>query len=217
MKLEFDGIQFSYGVRPVLSDVYIKNETGQVTGLLGRNGSGKSTLLRVVFGSAYCITRSVRIDGQPVGEPAFKSKKIAYLPQGPFIPSGLPLRKVLMLYRVDENEVFVNFPELLADLSLTTTELSGGRRRLFEVLLILNLPALFCLLDEPFTGLTPALIERLIAEIQIKKKEKGILITDHLYRQVLGIADNLYVISNGKTHLIRRAQDLVRHGYLSDT
>ncbi len=125
MKPEFDGIQFSYGVRPVLSDVYIKNETGQVTGLLRRNGSGKSTLLRVVFGSAYCITRSVRIDGQPVGEPAFKSKKIAYLPQGPFIPSGLPLRKVLMLYRVDENEVFVNFPELLADLSLTSNRAIG--------------------------------------------------------------------------------------------
>jgi len=139
------------------------------------------------------------------------------LPQGPFIPSGLPLRKVLKLYRVNENKLFENFPELLTDLSLTTTELSGGRRRLFEVLLILSLPASFCLLDEPFTGLTPALIERLIAEIQIKKKEKGILITDHLYRQVLGIADNLYVIANGKTHHIHKMQDLVRHGYLSDT
>jgi len=88
MKLEFDGIQFSYGTRPVLSDVYIKNETGQVTGLLGRNGSGKSTLLRVVFGSVYCITRSVRIDGLPVGEPAFKSKKNSLLAARPVYSVG---------------------------------------------------------------------------------------------------------------------------------
>ncbi len=57
-----------------------------------------------------------------------------------------------MLYRVDENEVFVNFPELLADLSLTTTELSGGRRRLFEVLLILNLPACSVCSTNPLPG-----------------------------------------------------------------
>jgi len=71
------------------------------------------------------------------------------------------------------------------------------------------------LLDEPFTGLTPLFIERLIAEIQIKKKEKGILITDHLYRQVVGVSDNLYIIVNGKTHRIHRAEDLVQYGYLS--
>jgi len=143
MKLEFDGIQFGYGSRSVLSDIYVKSETGQITGLLGRNGSGKSTLLRVVFGSTYCETRSVRIDEQYIDAPAFKSKKIAYLPQGPFIPVSLPLSKILGLYQLDEKKVFENFPDLVTDLSLRPNELSGGRRRLFEALLILNLPAPF--------------------------------------------------------------------------
>jgi len=216
MILEFDGIQFGFDGKQLLSGVYVKCETGKVTGLLGRNGSGKSTLLKIVFGAIRTEVLSVRIDGKPIAPPAFRSRQIAYLPQDRFIPSELTLRKILTLYEINEDQLLHPFPELKEDLDLHADELSGGRLRLFEVLLIVCSRASFCLLDEPFTGLTPVFVERLQAVIQQQQRIKGIIITDHLYRQVIRLSDTLYLLSNGKTHLIQHENDLVQRGYLVD-
>jgi ABC-type multidrug transport system ATPase subunit len=214
MTLEFDGIQFSYDSKPLLSGIYVKCETGKITGLLGRNGSGKSTLLKIAFGSIQPEVISFRIDQRSVSHPAFTSKQISYLPQSDFIPHDLPLEKILKLYHVDRDHILNDFPEMQNDFTLQARELSGGRLRLFEVLLVLSMNTPFCFLDEPFTGLTPALVERLQSVLQNKKKQKGILITDHLYRQVMSLADDLYLLTNGKTYKVKEVEDLVRRGYL---
>lgn len=216
MILEFDGVQFGFDERPLLSGIYVKCETGKVTGLLGRNGSGKSTLLKIVFGALRAETLSVRINNKPVLPPAFRSREIVYLPQDSFIPNDLSLRKILKLYEVPESRLMESFPELEEDFTLEADELSGGKRRLFEVLLLLYSKAPFCLLDEPFTGLTPVFVERLQEVIQQVKSKKGIVITDHLYRQVISLSDTLYLLVNGKTHLIKNQEDLIQRGYLLD-
>lgn len=216
MILEFDGIQFGYDERQLLSGIYVKCEIGRITGLLGRNGSGKSTLLRLVFGSIKTEVMSVRIDKVALQLPAFTSRKITYLPQQSFIPADLTMRRALALCQVNENDFLSFFPELKNDLLLRREELSGGRLRLFEILLILNSPAPFCLLDEPFTGLTPILIERIRVYINQIKSAKGIVITDHLYRQVVGLSDELYILTNGKTYLVKNEEDMIRRGYLPD-
>src|SRR4051794_13791546 len=100
MIMEFDGIQFGYDERPLLSGIYIKCEIGKLTGLLGRNGSGKSTLLKLVFGSMRTEVMSVRIDKIALQLPAFTSRKIAYLHQQSFVPNDLSLRKILALCQV---------------------------------------------------------------------------------------------------------------------
>lgn len=214
MILEFDGIQFGFDERQLLSGIYIKCETGKVTGLLGRNGSGKSTLLKIVFGSLHTDVISVRIDGTTLSSPSYRSRQIAYLPQDSFIPNDITLKKVLQLYEVDKDKILQSFPELQDDLALRSDEVSGGRLRLFEVLLVLNCRADFCLLDEPFTGLTPVFVERLQSVINYKKKKKGILISDHLYRQVIDLSDSLYLLTAGKTYLVQDTNDLVQRGYL---
>ena len=214
MTLEFDGVQFGFDDRLLLSGIYLKCETGKITGLLGRNGSGKSTLLKIAFGALRAETLSVRIDGKVILPPAFCSREIVYLPQDSFIPDDLSLRKILKLYEVSEPSILQSFPELEHDLSLNADELSGGRRRLFEVVLVLHSKAAFCLLDEPFTGLTPVIVERLQEVIQKLKSTKGILITDHLYRQVISLSDALYLLANGTTHLIKNQEDLIQRGYL---
>jgi len=216
MILEFDGIQFGYDERQLLSGIYMKCEIGKVTGLLGRNGSGKSSLLKLVFGSMRTEVISVRIDKVSLSLPAFMSRKIAYLPQESFVPDDLKLEKILSFYQVSKDDLLQYFPELKDDLLLKSGELSGGRLRLFEVLLILNAPAPFCLLDEPFTGLTPVLIERLRIYINHIKTIKGIIITDHLYRQVVSLSDSLYVLTNGKTYLVKNEEDMIKRGYLPD-
>jgi ABC-type multidrug transport system ATPase subunit len=216
MILEFDGIQFGFDERQLLSGIYLKCEKGKVTGLLGRNGSGKSTLLKIVFGALTAETCSVRIDRVAILRPAFQTGQIAYLPQESFVPTDLPLSVILRLYKIEATRITNHFPELLPMLESPSSELSGGMLRLFEVLLILNCPAPFCFLDEPFTGLAPAIVERLENVIASEKIKKGILITDHLYRQVIDLSDDLYLLTNGKTYPIKNQEELIQRGYLVD-
>jgi ABC-type lipopolysaccharide export system ATPase subunit len=70
------------------------------------------------------------------------------------------------------------------------------------------------LLDEPFSYLAPILVERLKEIIVAEKKRKGIVITDHLYRDILDITDHLYLIQDGKSHVVRGPDELRLLGYL---
>lgn len=216
MILEIDGVNFSYATRKLLSSIYLKCETGKITGILGRNGCGKSTLLRILFGTIPCESASIRIDGGYIPQPVFSSMKVSYLPQETFIPPHYRLDRILKLYEVKPDAIIISFPEIADCLTYQISELSGGLQRLFEVLLIVNSTAGICLLDEPFTGLAPALIERLCEFFIEHKKNKGIVITDHLYRQVMGVSDDLSVLSNGTIYPVKDRSTLVLYGYLPE-
>jgi ABC-2 type transport system ATP-binding protein len=216
MKLEFDGIEFRYTENPLLSGVYVKCERGRISGLLGRNGSGKSTLLKIVFGSLHTDIKSVRLNGQYLNAPAFSNRTVAYLPQDSFIPSFLTLSQVLKLYKIKSETLTTLFPEFTEFLNQTKGVLSGGMIRLFENLITLYSPSPFCFFDEPFSGLAPVMIDRLIECMLKMKNEKGILITDHLYRHVTKVSDDLYVLANGKTYAVKNKEDLIWRGYLAE-
>lgn len=216
MTLEFDGIQFQYSENPLLSGVYVKCETGRIVGLLGRNGSGKSTLLRIVFGSLRSDVKSVRIDGKYLNAPVFSSRTVSYLPQDNLIPSYLTLRQALKLYKIPFERIETNFPELREFLHYRKDMLPGGITRLFENLVILYSPSHFCFFDEPFSGLAPVMVDRLIDCMLSEKNHKGMLITDHLYRYVTNVSDDLYVLANGMTYRVNDKNDLIRRGYLAD-
>ena len=191
----------------------MKCETGKITGLLGRNGSGKSTLLRIAFGALRTDVISVRVDGTFINPPAFSNQTIAYLPQDSFIPAYLTVQEILKLYKIHP-DCFAAFPEVVENLKKKKYEMSGGIVRLLENLLILFSPAPFCFFDEPFTGLSPVMTGRLVVAMHETKKNKGLVVTDHLYKQVIAIADDLYLLLNGKTYLIKDPDDLIRRGYI---
>jgi ABC-type multidrug transport system ATPase subunit len=214
MILEFDGIQFSYAENPLLTGIYVKCETNKITGLLGRNGSGKSTLLKIAFGSLRTDVISVRIDGSYISPPSFSNRAIAYLPQDSFIPPYLTVREILKLYKIDPERFVSDFPEIPDNLNKKKFEMSGGIVRLFENLLVLFSSSPFCFFDEPFTGLSPVMVERLVACMHVEKRNKGLIVTDHLYKQVIAVADDLYLLLNGKTYLVKDPDDLIRRGYI---
>jgi ABC-type multidrug transport system ATPase subunit len=216
MTLEFDGIEFGYDERRLLTSVHVKCNVGQVVGLLGRNGTGKSTLMKIAFGAVHSEVASVRINGKPLRYPAYASRMVSYLPQDRFLPGNLSLKNILAYYQVEADKMLTLFPELADDFSLLPAQISGGRLRLFEVLLILLRPVPFCMLDEPFTGLSPLFIERLQEFIALTKQTKGVIISDHLHRKVMSIADAVYLLSNGTTFLVKDSDDLVRRGYLHE-
>lgn len=215
MTLEFDGIEFGYDNRRLLTGIHMICSQNQVVGLLGRNGTGKSTLMKIVFGAIRTGVGSVRIDGKPLMSPAFSARQVSYLPQESFLPDNLRLKTILKLYHVRQERVIEYFPELEDDMNLVAGQLSGGRLRLFEVLLILLGNASFCLLDEPFTGLSPLFIERLQQVIIYEKKTKGVVLSDHLFREVMEVADNVYVLTNGRTFEVSGQDGLIRRGYLA--
>jgi len=72
----------------------------------------------------------------------------------------------------------------------------------------------FCFLDEPFSGIAPLHIEKIKELINVEKAHKGILVSDHMYKHVLEIADRSYALANGQTYPIKSKDELVKYGYL---
>lgn len=213
-KLEADGIEFSYdGKKQVLSGIYINVQQGNITGLLGRNGSGKSTLMQIVYGILACKVQSVRIDGKRLHY-FQKKNNIAYLPQYHFIPNELKISSILADFgnSRDEAEAFMDC-KLVYNQRFYT--LSDGEKRLLELFLVLHSSQTFILLDEPFSYLSPKIVERLIEKLHVLKNQKGILLTDHLYQHVLEVSDELYVMQNGYTQLVSDENQLKILGYIS--
>jgi len=211
--LEFDGIELRYGTQRILSGIYMKCAVGEIVGILGRNGSGKSSLFKVVFGSQSAEHCSIRMNGSSLpGD--FKRRIISYLPQSHLIPPHVTIGRAIDLFGIERQEVERHFPELYAQLNLRPYELSGGYRRLIELLLILKSHSRFCLLDEPFSGVMPVHIDQIRKLLMEAKERKGIILTDHLYRNVMSIAERLYILSNGSTYPVRSREDLISRGYI---
>jgi ABC-type lipopolysaccharide export system ATPase subunit len=203
--LEIDG-------RRILSDIYLKCETGKITGMLGRNGEGKSSLLNIIYGSLQ-TEKSIRIDNIAHANACSYMHLLRYLTQANFIPQQLSLEKVFEDFELD----FLSFEKRFQEFSLryksSINSLLGGEQRLVELYIIVKSRTHFAMLDEPFTHLNYLQIEKAKELILAEKENKGLLITDHMFRHVIDISDILYVLKNGKTHLITNLQEIEKLGY----
>ena len=212
--LTADSIQLEFGLRQILSDVYIQCRTGKITGLLGRNGQGKTCLMRAIYGDLACSSRSVRFDDTAVLRPYRRPDLVRYLPQFNFIPGSLTLKRVFTDFNLEFRELENIFPEFRPSYTSRIKDLSGGERRLINIYIISRSPSQFVLLDEPFSHLSPLQIEKVKALLTEEKQNKGILITDHLYQDILDISDRLYVLLDGRTRPAKGTEDLETFGYI---
>ncbi len=216
MLIEVDNVELSYSGENLLNGIYVKFETGKITGILGSNGCGKTTLLNVIFGSTKPLHKLIRIDQKPFLSPLFTHDGLVrYLPQNEFIPKSFKLRNAFRVFDVSwENFVF-DFENMSGYHSSAMSELSGGERRIVETYLILMSKVDILLLDEPFTHLSPIYIDKVRDIILREGKEKAIVVTDHLYQHIIDLADDLYFLSNGCTQLIKDPAELENLKYLS--
>ncbi len=214
--LEVDSIILEFGATRVLQDIYLKNETGKITGILGRNGSGKSCLMKIIYGELKTHDKSIRIDGQAMLNGFRDYFLIRYLPQFHFIPKHLKINRIFNDFELDFSQFITYFPEFEKYYKVNLNKLSGGEHRIVEVYSILASKTKFCMLDEPFTHIMPVHVETLKRILISEKRNKGILITDHLYEHITDISDSLYVIANGKTYLTRDLNDLKTLGYIKN-
>lgn len=214
--LEIDSALKSFDEIQVLTDIYLKCQTGDRIGLLGRNGCGKSTLLKVIFGT-LTSQKFIRIDGKIYEQPYKSNDQICYLPQHEFLPKRMTVEKVVKLYlKANEIADFLN-DEILLPLKRNKIHfLSGGELRYLEIKLLLNTKSKFVLLDEPFNGVAPLLVEAIKDLIKNKSQTKGIILTDHDYNNVLEVANKYCLIYDGGIKELKSKIDLVKWGYISE-
>jgi len=211
--LEIDSIILEYGLKRILQNVYLRSETGKVTGLLGRNGTGKSSLMKIIFGELNPISRSVRLNNKALLGTNRNPNEIRYVPQYNFIPDAFTVDRVFQDLEIDFRKLVIDFPSFKKYQKTKMNNLSGGERRVIEIYSILVSKTMFCMLDEPFSHIMPIHVETIKKIIVREKESKGIILTDHMYSHIVDIYDDLYVISNGKTHLTDNINDLETLGY----
>ncbi|MXO06425.1 ATP-binding cassette domain-containing protein [Flavobacterium sp. HBTb2-11-1] len=213
--LEISGIQKSFNDKLLLSDIYLKLETGQIIGLFGRNGSGKSTLFRIIVGIVSASDKSIFINGISKNNSSVLLNEIGYLHQNQFIPNHFSVFKAIQLsVNKQKLKIFYDDDFLKLILNQKIGNLSFGELRYLQLKLILSNESKFVLLDEPFSGLSPKMIEIVFKLIKENSQEKGIVITDHHYEKVIEIATDLRMLKNGKLRTITKKAELVQEGYL---
>jgi lipopolysaccharide export system ATP-binding protein len=202
----------TYNGRAVVNRVSLHLRKGEIVGLLGPNGAGKTTIFYMIVGLIRPDGGQVRLDGEPINNlPMYlRAKKgIGYLPQEPSVFRKLTVEQnilaVLETMELERGERQRRAEALMAELNITGVRqtkgfaLSGGERRRVEISRALAASPSFLLLDEPFAGIDPIVVNDLQAIIyRLKAKGIGILVTDHNVRETLEITDRAYVISEGQ-------------------
>jgi lipopolysaccharide export system ATP-binding protein len=212
--LEVDSVLKSYGQKRILADVYMNCRTGDIIGIMGRNGSGKSTFLKILFGTLMSDNCFIRINSQYCSRVYQKKGVINYLHQNSFLPRNITVKKAINLFNLKKAQFLMADPVIKKSTDTRISELAGGERRYLEVMLILESGTQFILLDEPFNGMSPMLVDQIKQKISEKSTSSGIILTDHSYRNVLDISTRNYLLSDGALKLVNDKEDLMFCGYL---
>ncbi len=214
--LEVDSVLKSYDFRHILTDVYVKCVSGDIIGLLGRNGIGKSTMLKIIFGTLVADNKFIRINEQVINKPYLKKDLINYLPQDAFLPANLTVKQVVELY-YDDSTLILDDNILKRIVKTKISNLSGGEGRYLEIKMLLLSKSKFVLLDEPFNGVSPILVDSIKELIKVQSINKGIILTDHDYRNVLDIANKYYLMFDGGLKEITDKSELIAWGYVPES
>ncbi|MCB0537575.1 MAG: LPS export ABC transporter ATP-binding protein [Chitinophagales bacterium] len=233
MNLRAEKLQKSYKKRKVVNDVSFQVNKGEVVGLLGPNGAGKTTSFYMVVGLVQPDGGKVFLGDEEITNLAmYKRAKrgIGYLPQEASVFRDLSVEDnimaILEFTPLNKQERKDRLEELLSEFGLQHVRkssgkvLSGGERRRTEIARGLATSPEFILLDEPFAGIDPIAVEDIQKIInKLKKKNIGVLITDHNVQETLSITDRAYLLFEGTILKTGTAEELaadeqVRRVYL---
>lgn len=217
-RLHVDSVRKQIGEQQILNDVFISCQPGQIIGLLGRNGSGKSSLLKIIFGSLAADNKFVTIDDRKLDSLFDARNLIHYLPQDSYLPSHIKIKNIIHCFCDQTNVATIMENDLIKPiLQRKVKQLSGGEKRILEILLMVHSGAKYILLDEPFNGISPLYTEILKDLIITHSKDKGFIITDQDYKNVLEISSTVILMDHGNTKVIGEFEELITFGYLPAT
>jgi lipopolysaccharide export system ATP-binding protein len=231
--LRADNLVKKYKSRTVVNNVTLKVEQGEIVGLLGPNGAGKTTSFYMIVGLIKPLSGEIFLEKDNITSLAmYKRAKlgIGYLAQEPSVFRSLTVEEnllaVLEMSKMTKKDQHKKMEALLEEFSLNHVRkskgvvLSGGERRRTEIARALAVDPKFVLLDEPFAGVDPIAVEEIQSIVaRLKRKNIGILITDHNVNETLSITDRAYLMFEGKLLKSGSAEELaedeqVRRVYL---
>ena len=215
LPLRVTGVTAGYGGDPVIRNVSVRAEPGEVVSLVGANGSGKSTLLKSLVGVVRVTAGTVLVGDTDVTRKAPEEVAragVGYVPQVDDVFAPLTVRENLEMggyllparqVRARIDEVTVIFPRLGAMLSRPAGKLSGGERKMLAMGRVLMLQPSVFLLDEPTANLAPAIARTLLEEHVRRLAANGasVLVVEQRARAVLAISDRTYVLAGGEVRM----------------
>ena len=222
MKLYTQNIQKTYKGRSVVDVVSIEVNQGEIVGLLGPNGAGKTTSFYMIVGLVRPDEGNVFLDKTDITKiPMYKRAQmgIGYLPQEVSVFRKLSVEDnimaILEMTDLKKPERIIKLEKLLTEFNLVNVrknigdKLSGGEKRRTEIARALATDPKFVLLDEPFAGVDPIAVEDIQSIVsELKKRNIGILITDHNVQETLSITDRAYLLFEGKILKSGTAEEL---------
>lgn len=233
MTLRTEGLVKIYGRRTVADHVSINVTQGEIVGLLGPNGAGKTTTFYMTTGLIKPNAGRIFLNDMDItGYPVYKRARngIGYLAQEASVFRTLSvednIRAVLQMTGKSKAEQKEKLESLIADFDLEHVRhnkgnrLSGGERRRTEIARCLAIDPKFIMLDEPFAGVDPIAVEDIQRVVyKLKKRDIGILITDHNALETLNITDRAYLLFEGRILFQGTSEELaenpiVRQKYL---
>jgi len=208
-----------------VQNVSVEVRRGEIVGLLGPNGAGKTTIFRMITGEIKPDGGGIWFDDTEITRWHMYQRArlgIAYLPQEPSAFRGLTTEEnviaVLEINKYSKKEIEPRLEEVLKEFGMESRRkikaknLSGGERRRLEVMHALALRPHFILLDEPFAGVDPIAVEDLQKIVAaLKKKNVGVVITDHNVHETLEITDRAYIIYEGKILMHGTPSEIANH------
>ncbi|MGS2739772.1 ATP-binding cassette domain-containing protein [Sinomicrobium sp. M5D2P17] len=215
--LQIDMLSKSFGKKQILSDIGFTCSTGEIIGVFGRNGAGKSTLLKIIYGTLKADRICIKVNSNSVkARNIIPSKKIAYLPQNTFLPKELKVRDIIPFFfpEGEQQDRLFYSPLVVRFENLRVGKLSLGQLRYLEVLLIANLKHPFVMLDEPFSMIEPIYKDAIKEMLVALKQTKGIILTDHYYKDVLQVSNRNFLLKEGKKIEVNDIHDLAGNEYL---
>ena len=218
-------ISKTFEKKTIVRDISLNIQKGEMVGLLGPNGAGKTTIFYMIVGLIKPDSGSIFLDKVDVSSlPIYiRGKKgISYLPQEPSIFRGMNVEDNLMsiieIIEKQKHKHQIILENLLNEFDIAHVRksksivLSGGERRRLEIARTLASNPSYLLLDEPLTGIDPVSIEEIKIIInKLKRKNIGILITDHNVRETLSIVDKVYIVNEGAIFFEGNPKDAINN------
>lgn len=222
MKLHTNNIKKSYKGRQVVKGVTVEVNQGEIVGLLGPNGAGKTTSFYMIVGLVEPDSGEVYLDEEKITSyPMYKRSQmgVGYLPQEVSVFRKLSVEDnimaILEMTSLKKEQRAAKLESLLNEFSLQHVRknmgnsLSGGEKRRTEIARALATDPKFVLLDEPFAGVDPIAVEDIQSIVSdLKKRNIGILITDHNVQETLSITDRAYLLFEGSILKSGTAEEL---------
>ena len=213
--LSLSGVNTFYGKSHILRQVAFEVREREIVALLGRNGAGKSTLLKSIVGIAPPRQGSIVLAGEELAaQPSsiIARRGVSYVPQGRGLFAGMSVAENMELGRLkrrngagvhwDDEKVFALFPRIKERWRQPADYLSGGEQQMVAVARALSGDTKVLLLDEPFEGLAPAIVEELFEAFNKLRAEIAIVIVDHHLDLALALSDRTVALERGEvTHV----------------